>query len=158
MKRVRSGYARTTMMLCRSAGRRRARRKRFRRPLHAAIRRRLEVPPLRRWSGRIRRGPGQWLRAWRKQVALKDITDDYTGDLMATVADAGLILQLYELRQEETLRRARKFMVFEFNPKTLEELRAVSRNPGSQENAYWRQTVSYWEMAASFVLRGAIDQ
>jgi hypothetical protein len=76
---------------------------------------------------------------------------------MATVSDAGLILHLYELRQEETLRRARKFMVFEFNPKTLEELREVSRKPGSQENAYWRQTLSYWEMAASFVLRGAVD-
>lgn len=76
---------------------------------------------------------------------------------MATVADAGLMLQLYELRQEEALRRARKFMVFEFNPKTLEELREVSRKPGSEENAYWRQTLSYWEMAASFVLRGAVD-
>lgn len=76
---------------------------------------------------------------------------------MATVADAGVILQLYELRQEETLRRARKFMVFEFNPKTLEELREVSRKPGTQENAYWRQTLSYWEMAASLVLRGAVD-
>lgn len=76
---------------------------------------------------------------------------------MATTADAGLILQLYELRQEETLRRARKFMVFEFDPKTLEELREVSRKPGTQENAYWRQTLSYWEMAASFVLRGAVD-
>jgi len=76
---------------------------------------------------------------------------------MATVSDAGLILHLYELRQEETLRRARKFMVFEFNPKTVEELREVSRKPGSQENAYWRQAMSYWEMAASFVLRGAVD-
>ncbi len=76
---------------------------------------------------------------------------------MATVADAGLILHLYELRQEETLRRARRFMVFEFNPKTVEELREVSRKPGTQENAYWRQTLSYWEMAASFVLRGAVD-
>ncbi len=76
---------------------------------------------------------------------------------MATVTDAGLILQLYELRQEETLRRARKFMVFEFNPKTLEELREVSRKTGTQENAYWRQALSYWEMAASFVLRGAVD-
>lgn len=76
---------------------------------------------------------------------------------MATAADAEVILRLYELRQEETLRRARKFMVFEFNPKNLEELRAVSRNPGSEENAYWRQTLSYWEMAASFVLRGAVD-
>jgi hypothetical protein len=76
---------------------------------------------------------------------------------MATAADAELILQLYELRQEEALRRARKFMVFEFNPKTVEELREVSRNPRSEENAYWRQTLSYWEMAASFVLRGAVD-
>lgn len=76
---------------------------------------------------------------------------------MATVADAELILHLYELRQEETLRRARKFMVFEFNPKTVEELREVSRKPGTQENAYWRQTLSYWEMAASFVLRGAVE-
>ena len=39
---------------------------------------------------------------------------------MATAADAELILKLYELRQEETLRRARRFLVFEFNPKTVE--------------------------------------
>jgi hypothetical protein len=76
---------------------------------------------------------------------------------MASSADAELILRLYEIRQEEALRRARKFMVFEFNPKNLEELRAVSRNPGSQENAYWRQAMSYWEMAASFVLRDSLD-
>jgi hypothetical protein len=76
---------------------------------------------------------------------------------MASSADAELILRLYETRQEEALRRARKFMVFEFNPKNLEELRAVSRNPGSQENAYWRQAMSYWEMAASFVLRDSLD-
>lgn len=76
---------------------------------------------------------------------------------MASSADAELILRLYETRQEEALRRARKFMVFEFNPKNLEELRAVSRNPGTQENAYWRQAMSYWEMAASFVLRGSLD-
>jgi hypothetical protein len=76
---------------------------------------------------------------------------------MASSADAELILKLYEIRQEEALRRARKFMVFEFNPKNLEELRAVSRAPGTQENAYWRQAMSYWEMAASFVLRDALD-
>ena len=48
-------------------------------------------------------------------------------------------------------------MVFEFNPKTLEELRAVSRDTKSEFNPYWRQAMSYWEMAASFVLRGALD-
>ena len=76
---------------------------------------------------------------------------------MATAADAELILKLYELRQEETLRNARRFMVFEFNPKNLEELRAVSRDTKSEFNCYWRQAMSFWEMAASLVLRGAID-
>jgi hypothetical protein len=76
---------------------------------------------------------------------------------MATTADAEVVMRLYELRREETLRNARRFMVFEFNPKTLEELRAVSRDVTAKENAAWRQALSYWEMAASFVLRGAVD-
>ncbi len=33
----------------------------------------------------------------------------------------------------------------------------VSRDLSSEHNACWRQTLSYWEMAASFVLRGALD-
>jgi len=76
---------------------------------------------------------------------------------MATAADAELVLKLYELRREETLRKARRFMVFDFNPKTLEELRAVSRDTKSEYNPYWRQTLSFWEMAHSLVLRGALD-
>jgi hypothetical protein len=76
---------------------------------------------------------------------------------MATAADAELILRLYEMRREETLRKSRRFMVFDFQPKTLEELRAVSRDVGSQHNAAWRQVLGYWEMAASLVLRGALD-
>jgi hypothetical protein len=76
---------------------------------------------------------------------------------MATTADAEVVMRLYELRGEETLRKARYFMIFEFKPTTLEELRAVSRDPTAKENAYWRQVISYWEMASSFVLRGAVD-
>ena len=76
---------------------------------------------------------------------------------MANAADAELVLKLYELRQEETLRKARRFMVSEFNPKTVEELRVVSRDTRSEYNPYWRQATSFWEMAASFVLRGALD-
>jgi hypothetical protein len=76
---------------------------------------------------------------------------------MATAADAELILRLYEMRREDVLRRARRFLVFEFNPKTVEELRVVSRDTKSELNPYWRQAMSYWEMAASFVLRGALD-
>jgi hypothetical protein len=76
---------------------------------------------------------------------------------MATTSDATVVLELYKLRQETTLRAARKFMAFEFWPKDLEELRAVSRAMGADQNAYWRQTISYWEMAAALVLRGAVD-
>jgi hypothetical protein len=78
-------------------------------------------------------------------------------DKMATTADAEVVMRLYDLRREETLRKARRFMVFEFKPKTLEELRTVSRDVGAKENAFWRQAISYWEMAASFVLQGAVD-
>jgi len=76
---------------------------------------------------------------------------------MATATDAELVLRLYELRREETLRKARRFMVFDFQPKTLDELRVVSRDVTSENNAAWRQVLSYWEMAASLVLRGALD-
>ena len=76
---------------------------------------------------------------------------------MATTADAGVVLELYKLRQDETLRKARRFVGFEFWPKNLDELRAVSRNPANENNPYWRQVLSYWEMAASLVLRGAVD-
>lgn len=76
---------------------------------------------------------------------------------MATAADAELVLRLYELRREEAMRKARRFMVFDFQPKTVEELRVVSRDVKSEHNVAWRQVLSYWEMAASLVLRGAVD-
>jgi len=76
---------------------------------------------------------------------------------MASAADAELLLKLYELRQEDTLRRARRFLVSDFNPTTVEELRVVSRDAKSEYNPYWRQAMSFWEMAASIVLRGALD-
>lgn len=75
-----------------------------------------------------------------------------------TTADAELMLHLYELRTEETMRKARNYVVFEFWPKTAEEYAAVSGAYGSQQNAYLRQVITYWEMAASFLLRGAVNE
>jgi hypothetical protein len=77
--------------------------------------------------------------------------------MLATNADARLILKLYELRTEEGLRSARKWIVGDFWPATAEEFFAVQRAWGTDENAYLRQVVSYWEMAASFVLHGALN-
>src|ERR1700689_4266437 len=73
---------------------------------------------------------------------------------MSTAVDsANLLLKLYELRREETMRAARNF-VFTFNPKSAQEYMAGVMGPNG---AYIRMVTSYWEMAASFVVNGAID-
>jgi hypothetical protein len=66
---------------------------------------------------------------------------------------ADLILKLYEMRREETMRKARDF-VMGFDPRSMEEIQRVMMGP---ENAYIRMVYGYWEMAASFVVNGAID-
>ena len=75
---------------------------------------------------------------------------------IATHNDADIILKLYDLRREVVLRKARNWMTFEFSPKTSEEFMAVVSGPNAQENAYFRQVISYWEMAASLVIHGAV--
>lgn len=71
--------------------------------------------------------------------------------------DAMVILKLYELRQNERLRQARHWVLFTFQPATAEEFLAVAQTSGSDENAFFRQATSYWEMAAAMVLRGAVN-
>jgi hypothetical protein len=75
----------------------------------------------------------------------------------ATYDDANLVLRLYELRREEKLRRAREWFSANFHVKTLEDVNRIAPQ-GSQENAYMRMVVSYWEMAASFVASGVLNQ
>jgi hypothetical protein len=75
----------------------------------------------------------------------------------ATYEDAGLILRLYELRREEKLRTARAWFTGTFSAKSLEEMMAQC-TPGSDENAYFRMVTTYWEMAASFVVQGVLNE
>lgn len=77
--------------------------------------------------------------------------------MLATPADAEIILKLYELRTETVMRQARAWIGSEFWPKTAEEYFAVSTNPADPHNAYLRQVLSYWEMAAAMVLHGAVS-
>ncbi len=74
----------------------------------------------------------------------------------ATPADAQVIIQLYDLRRESELRKARNWFA-SFNPKSVDEILAVANAFGSQENAWFRQVLGYWDMAASLVLRGAVS-
>jgi len=76
---------------------------------------------------------------------------------IASSADAELILKLYELRTETVMRQARAWIVGEFWPATAEEFFVVQNDFGSQKNAWLRQVVTYWEMAASLVLHGALS-
>ena len=70
---------------------------------------------------------------------------------------ANLLLRLYELRREPRMREARDWYFGHFNPSSLEELGKLTP-PGSAENASMRMVISYWEMAASMVNRGLIDE
>ena len=63
-------------------------------------------------------------------------------------------MQLYDLRREETMRKARNWM-FSFNPTSAEDIGKTMMDP--EVGGYLRMVLSYWDMAAAFVVRGAID-
>lgn len=73
---------------------------------------------------------------------------------MSKVESADLILKLYDLRREETMRKARDWM-FRFNPTSAQDYMATMMDP--EVGGYLRMVASYWDMAASFVNHGAID-
>jgi hypothetical protein len=77
--------------------------------------------------------------------------------MLATPADAEIILRLYELRREPLMREARAWMIGEFWPETAQDYFAVAANPTDPHCAFVRQVVSYWEMAAAMVLHGALS-
>jgi hypothetical protein len=77
--------------------------------------------------------------------------------MLATPADAEIILKLYALRTETVMRQARAWVTGEFWPSTAEELLGVLENPADPHNAFLRQVLTYWEMAAAMVLHGAVS-
>ncbi len=77
---------------------------------------------------------------------------------LANSEDAHLILRLYELRTESVMREARAWATDIFWPVSAEEVLGVFAEMGSQECHFLRQVTSYWEMAAAFVLHGALSQ
>jgi len=73
---------------------------------------------------------------------------------MSIQDEAGLILKLYELRREETMRVARNWFFNEFHPQSLADYTSALFGPHS---GHLRMVVSYWDMAAALVNRGAIS-
>ena len=71
--------------------------------------------------------------------------------------EVNLMLRLYDMRREPRLRQARAWFVENFHPSSVEDM--MEKYPqGSEENTYIRMVISYWEMVASIVNRGLIDE
>ena len=74
-----------------------------------------------------------------------------------TAEDAQIIMRLYDLRREPEMRKARGWFAG-FWPRNPDDVIQVINAVNPQENAWFRQVSSYWDMAASFVLRGALNE
>lgn len=72
---------------------------------------------------------------------------------MSKYKDADLILKLYDLRREKTMREARTWF-FTFNPETPQDFFDILT---SDKSGLYRMVISYWDMACSLVNNGAID-
>lgn len=71
--------------------------------------------------------------------------------------DVEVILKLYELRREEKMRQARNWYFTEFQPEGAKDILKLMVS-GQEQSAYYRMITSYWDMAASFVNNGGIDE
>ena len=72
---------------------------------------------------------------------------------MSKQAEAELILKLYDLRREPVMREARNWFTM-FNPQKAEDFLEVLT---SDKSGLYRMVISYWDMACSLVINGAID-
>jgi hypothetical protein len=72
---------------------------------------------------------------------------------MSKQEEANLILKLYELRREETMRAARDWYFREFNPQSMADFNAAIFGP---HTGHLRMVVTYWDMACAMVNNGAI--
>ena len=73
---------------------------------------------------------------------------------MSKTEEAGLILKLYELRREETMRKARDWYFREFNPQSMADFNAAIFG---EHSGHLRMVTTYWDMAAALVNTGAIS-
>jgi len=75
-----------------------------------------------------------------------------------TLADAELILKLYDLRREAEIRKARNWWFANFWPETADDFIKVAQAIGTQENNWLRQVAGYWDLAASLVVHGVANE
>lgn len=74
-----------------------------------------------------------------------------------THEQVNLMLRLYDIRREPRLREARDWYMRNFKPTSLEDVMNLAV-PNSEESAFMRMVLSYWDMVANIVNRGLIDE
>ena len=78
--------------------------------------------------------------------------------MSATPADAQVILQLFDLRRESEMRKARDWFGAQFNPQSVDDVMSTLMGFGTDANRYFRMVTSYWEMAAALALHGSVNE
>ncbi|HEY0320294.1 MAG TPA: hypothetical protein VGC66_04925 [Pyrinomonadaceae bacterium] len=71
--------------------------------------------------------------------------------------DVIAILKLYEMRSETLMREARAWFFTEFAPESGKDIVRLMLS-GQKQSAFYRMVVSHWDVAASFVNNGGIDE
>jgi hypothetical protein len=71
--------------------------------------------------------------------------------------DVIAILKLYEMRGETLMRQARSWFFTEFAPQSGKDIVRLMLS-GEKQSAFYRMVVSHWDVAASFVNNGGIDE
>ncbi len=72
--------------------------------------------------------------------------------------DAELILKLYDLRREAEIRKARNWWGADFWPENADDFMKVAMAMGTQENNWLRMVGGYWDLAASLVVHGTLNE
>jgi hypothetical protein len=73
---------------------------------------------------------------------------------MSKYEEANLLLKLYDLRREETMRKARDWYFRDFNPQSFEDFTDAMFG---EHSGHVRMVMTYWDMAAALVNHGAIS-
>lgn len=71
--------------------------------------------------------------------------------------DALVVIKLYEVRSEALMRAARSSFFSEFAPQSGKDIVALMLS-GEKQSAFYRMVSSHWEVAASLVNNGGIDE
>ena len=87
--------------------------------------------------------------------AVRTNHEQRTNPMSKPARSAELIMKLYDLRREDTMREARNWFI-SFFPESADDVMRVMIDP--KTSAFYRMVITYWDMAASFVNHGAIDE